>query len=112
MPHRKTVRRFHEPGDLHELTFSCYRRMPLLANSFMQFLSPTMQFLVAVFLIGETMSAERWVAIGFVWAAVLVFVGDALVQVRAKRRKRSPPALQADSEGCSRPSLVIPARSL
>lgn len=29
-PHRKTVRHFHEPGDLHELTFSCYRRMPLL----------------------------------------------------------------------------------
>ena len=30
--HRKTVKRFHEPGDCHELTFSCYRRMPLLAN--------------------------------------------------------------------------------
>ncbi len=28
--HRKTVKRFHEPGDCHELTFSCYRRMPLL----------------------------------------------------------------------------------
>jgi putative transposase len=30
--HRKTVKRFHEPGDCHELTFSCYRRMPLLTN--------------------------------------------------------------------------------
>jgi len=30
--HRKTVRRGHEPGDCHELTFSCYRRMPLLTN--------------------------------------------------------------------------------
>jgi putative transposase len=30
--HRKQVRRFHEPGDSHELTFSCYRRMPLLTN--------------------------------------------------------------------------------
>lgn len=29
---RKRVRHFHEPGDLHELTFSCYQRMPLLAN--------------------------------------------------------------------------------
>ncbi len=28
--HRKTIRHFHDPGDLHELTFSCYRRMPLL----------------------------------------------------------------------------------
>ena len=31
--HRKTVRHFHEPGDLHELTFSCYRRMKLLTNN-------------------------------------------------------------------------------
>jgi putative transposase len=30
--HRKTVKHFHEPGDLHELTFSCYRRLPLLTN--------------------------------------------------------------------------------
>ncbi len=30
--HRKTVKRFHEPGDCHELTFSCHRRIPLLTN--------------------------------------------------------------------------------
>ena len=28
----KTFRRYHDPGDLHALTFSCYRRMPLLTN--------------------------------------------------------------------------------
>ena len=26
------MRHFHEAGHLHELTFSCYRRMPLLTN--------------------------------------------------------------------------------
>ena len=31
-PHRKLVRHFHEPGHFHELTFSCYRRQPLLTN--------------------------------------------------------------------------------
>ncbi len=30
--HPKTVKRFHEPGDCHELTFSCDRRIPLLTN--------------------------------------------------------------------------------
>ena len=30
--HRKQVRRFHRPGDFHELTFSTYRRMPILTN--------------------------------------------------------------------------------
>lgn len=29
----KTVKHYHEPGDLHELTFSCYRRIPLLTNT-------------------------------------------------------------------------------
>jgi len=30
--HRKLVRHYDEPGHCHELTFSCYRRLPLLAN--------------------------------------------------------------------------------
>lgn len=29
-PHRKRVRHYDQPGHAHELTFSCYRRMPLL----------------------------------------------------------------------------------
>ena len=33
VPHRKTIRHFHEPGDVHELTFSCYRRLPILTNN-------------------------------------------------------------------------------
>jgi len=28
----KTIKHYHEPGDLHELTFSCYRQMKLLTN--------------------------------------------------------------------------------
>jgi putative transposase len=32
-PHRKRIRHYHEPGDVHELTFSCYRRLPLLTNN-------------------------------------------------------------------------------
>ena len=32
-PHRKRVRPDEGPGTLHELTFSCYHRMPLLAKS-------------------------------------------------------------------------------
>jgi len=30
--HRKRVRHYREPGDCHELTFSCYRRLPLLTD--------------------------------------------------------------------------------
>jgi putative transposase len=31
-PHRKLIKHYHEPGDVHELTFSCYKRQPLLTN--------------------------------------------------------------------------------
>ncbi|MEX2188603.1 MAG: transposase [Pirellulales bacterium] len=31
-PHRKRVRHIHDAGHCRELTFSCYRRMPLLTN--------------------------------------------------------------------------------
>lgn len=35
--HRKMIRHYHEPGHLHELTFSCYRRLPLLTNDSWRF---------------------------------------------------------------------------
>jgi len=31
-PHRKRVRHFDDAGHFHELTFSCYRRLPLLTD--------------------------------------------------------------------------------
>ena len=30
--HRRTIRHYDDVGDMHELTFSCYQRMPLLTN--------------------------------------------------------------------------------
>ncbi|MCC9607712.1 transposase [Blastopirellula sp. JC732] len=32
-PHRKTIHRFDTPGDVHFLTFSCFRRLPLLSRT-------------------------------------------------------------------------------
>ena len=32
LPHRKRVKHYHDPTHCHELTFSCYRRLPLLTN--------------------------------------------------------------------------------
>ncbi|MDX1964229.1 MAG: transposase [Pirellulales bacterium] len=31
--HRKRVKHYHDAGDVHELTCSCYRRLPLLTNN-------------------------------------------------------------------------------
>jgi putative transposase len=32
LPHRKRVKHFDEPSHIHELTFSCFQRRPLLTN--------------------------------------------------------------------------------
>ena len=53
------------------------RRMPLVANSFIQFVSPTIQLMVALWVIGEVVPPERWAAIMIVWAAVAIFLADA-----------------------------------
>ena len=33
LPHRKKVRHYDDPAHCHELTFSCYKRWPLLTNN-------------------------------------------------------------------------------
>jgi chloramphenicol-sensitive protein RarD len=70
------------------LTFTLsIRRLPLLAVSFIQFLSPTVQMLIAVWWLGESLTPDRVAAFACIWAAVLIFVGDAVWQVRAKRKR-------------------------
>jgi chloramphenicol-sensitive protein RarD len=69
------------------LTFTLsLRRLPLLAISFIQFLSPTVQVVIAVTLLGEVLTPATVAAFVCIWAAVLLFVGDAMWQARAVRK--------------------------
>ena len=63
------------------------RRLPLLAVSFIQFLSPTVQVVIAVAVLGEELTPATVAAFACVWAAVLIFVADAVLATRAARRK-------------------------
>ncbi len=84
------------------------RRLPLLAVSFIQFVSPTIQMLIAVFWLGETLTPDRVAAFACVWAAVLVFVADAVRQGRAVRRRiahAKAPAPRA--VGFDRPAVFV-----
>lgn len=66
------------------------RRLPLLAISFVQFVAPTVQMIIAVTLLGEALTPATVAAFVCIWVAVAVFVGDALWQVRRLRRKAHP----------------------
>jgi len=49
------------------------RRLPLSTMGFLQYLSPTIQFLLAVLAYGEPFDSSRAVAFGFIWTALLIF---------------------------------------
>lgn len=66
------------------------RRLPLSTLGTLLYVTPTLQFLWGVLVVGEAMPAARWVGFGMVWVALVIFTVDL---VRATRRPhRAPPA--------------------
>jgi len=49
-----------------------FRRLPLSVIGQLQFLCPTLQFLVGVWLLGESMPVGRWVGFVTVWLALVI----------------------------------------
>jgi len=66
------------------------RRLTLLAVSFLQFISPTVQLLLALTVLGEELTTARLAALACVWLAVLLVLADALLT--HLRRPRTPHA--------------------
>jgi chloramphenicol-sensitive protein RarD len=54
------------------------RRIPLSTLGVLMYLTPTLQFLWGVLVVGEAMPTERWVGFGLVWFALVVFTADLL----------------------------------
>jgi chloramphenicol-sensitive protein RarD len=83
------------------------RRLPLLAVSFIQFVSPTVQVLLAVTVLGEALTPDRVAAFACVWAAVAVFVGDAVWQARRKVVSRQLSVVSRPPKRRLGPPLVL-----
>ncbi len=66
------------------------RRVPLVLLGLLQYLTPTMQFLIAVLVLDEDLPADRLVGFALVWAALVVLGGDAVR--RSRRGARAAPA--------------------
>ncbi len=54
------------------------RRLKFVTIGFLQFLGPTLQFLVAVLAFREEFDPVKQVSFGFIWAAVVVYIIDSL----------------------------------
>lgn len=57
---------------------SSTRRIPLVTVGLIQFITPVLQLIVAVTLLGEQLSDARWVGFGIVWVALIVLSTDSL----------------------------------
>lgn len=62
------------------------RTISLTTLGILQFLGPTLQFLIGWRLYGEPMSAARLGSFGLIWLAVAVYAADAWARERRKRR--------------------------
>jgi len=60
-------------------------RLRLSTVGFFQYLSPTLMFLLAVIFYGETMTPDKAVTFTFIWAALALFIFDALVTLKRHR---------------------------
>jgi chloramphenicol-sensitive protein RarD len=58
------------------------RRLRLSTLGFIQFLSPSMQFILAVTVMGESFTPRRLIGFAIIWAAVVIFIIDSLWAVR------------------------------
>ncbi|MEL6898466.1 MAG: EamA family transporter RarD, partial [Planctomycetota bacterium] len=68
-------------------------RLPLSVMGILQYIGPTLQFLIAVVLRGEAFGIPQIVGFSFVWAAVLLFMSDVFL-----RRRRASADLATTSE--------------
>lgn len=64
------------------------RQIPLVTIGLIQFMTPVVQLLVAVLVLGERMSPERWVGFAIVWVALAVLSADSTRVARAARATR------------------------
>ncbi len=63
------------------------RRIPLSLVGLLQFVTPVLQLLCGVVLLGERMPTSRWVGFAIVWAALIVLSVDTLAASRPSRAR-------------------------
>jgi chloramphenicol-sensitive protein RarD len=68
-------------------------RIPLSTLGLMQYVTPTVQFLLGILFFHEPMPAMRWVGFALIWLALVLFTAESLRHRRRQRRLlRTEPA--------------------
>ncbi len=59
-------------------------RIPLATLGLLQYIAPTVQFLLGVFVFGEPMTPARWIGFVLVWLALVILTIDSLAALRRR----------------------------
>jgi chloramphenicol-sensitive protein RarD len=65
---------------------SAVRKLTYSSIGLLQYLSPTLQFALAVFLYGEAFTVAHQVTFGFIWTGLAIFMADSLYKQRRYAR--------------------------
>lgn len=65
--------------------------LPLFVVGVVQYLNPTVQFVLAVTVIGEQMTSARWWGFALVWVALAIFTASSLPHRRSPAATSPPP---------------------
>lgn len=71
------------------------RRVPLVTMGLLQFITPVLQLLCGVLLLGEAVPASRWIGFAIVWVALVLLAIDSIRTAR-RRRPAQPPGEVSD----------------
>lgn len=72
------------------------RRIPLVTVGLIQFITPVLQLIVGVTILGEHVSGRLWVGFGIVWLALVLLTVDSLRTARSNRADRRAEAARDD----------------
>lgn len=67
---------------------SSARQVPLSTMGLLQYATPTLQFLIGVFLYGEAFTHDRLIGFSFIWVALAIYSVEIVINGRRQRRLR------------------------
>ncbi|MEZ7681871.1 EamA family transporter RarD [Rothia aeria] len=65
------------------------KRLPLTVIGMVQYVGPSIQFFLAVFVLKDHIGTEKWLGLSIIWVALVIFTADAVRASRTSRLSRT-----------------------
>ncbi|MTI16727.1 EamA family transporter RarD [Rhodobacteraceae bacterium RKSG542] len=70
------------------------QRIPMIYVGFMQYVAPSLQFILAVWAYGEPLSTDRLISFVIIWISLAIFTVDGVIRARRRKAERAMAARQ------------------